>query len=177
MWLLVWHLFFVFVSKQCLHVGLQYTIVNWIMQTMPLDSPSNQLSYSIMQYTLTLRVACVYNIASDCHSIVYDMLLPWIQATVRDKSPIYCCKTSIKKENQDVARKIIHRPDTFDMLITQSANIYWIVNTLKPRENRSRSAAVIFKCISWMRICELQLKFHWSVFLWVQLTIFQHWFR
>ena len=30
---------------------------------------------------------------------------------------------------------------------------------------------------SWMKIYEFQLKFHWSLFLRVQLTIFQHWFR
>ena len=30
---------------------------------------------------------------------------------------------------------------------------------------------------SWMKICEFWLRFHWSVFLRVQLTIFQHWFR
>ena len=30
---------------------------------------------------------------------------------------------------------------------------------------------------SWMKIYEYQLKFHWSLFPWVQLTIFQHWFR
>ena len=30
---------------------------------------------------------------------------------------------------------------------------------------------------SWMKMCEFWLKFHWSLFLRVQLTIFQHWFR
>ena len=30
---------------------------------------------------------------------------------------------------------------------------------------------------SWMKIHELQLIFHWALFLRVQLTIFQHWFR
>ena len=30
---------------------------------------------------------------------------------------------------------------------------------------------------SWMKILEFRLKFHWSLFLRVQLTIFQHWFR
>ena len=30
---------------------------------------------------------------------------------------------------------------------------------------------------SWMKIFEFRLKFHWSLFLSVQLTIFQHWFR
>ena len=30
---------------------------------------------------------------------------------------------------------------------------------------------------SWMKIYEFQLKFHWSLFLRIQLIIFQHWFR
>ena len=30
---------------------------------------------------------------------------------------------------------------------------------------------------SWMKIYEIGLRFHWSLFLRVQLTIFQHWFR
>ena len=30
---------------------------------------------------------------------------------------------------------------------------------------------------SWMKVCEYRLKFHWSLFLRVQLTISQHWFR
>ena len=30
---------------------------------------------------------------------------------------------------------------------------------------------------SWMNLHELRLKFHWSLFLAVQLTIYQHWFR
>ena len=31
--------------------------------------------------------------------------------------------------------------------------------------------------ISWMKMFEFQLKFHWSSFLKVQLKIFKHWFR
>ena len=30
---------------------------------------------------------------------------------------------------------------------------------------------------SWMKIFEFWLKFHWSLFLRFQLTVFQHWFR
>ena len=31
--------------------------------------------------------------------------------------------------------------------------------------------------LSWMKMYEFRLKFHWSLFLRVQLTIFQYWFR
>ena len=34
-----------------------------------------------------------------------------------------------------------------------------------------------WSAFSWMKLFEFRLKFHWSVFLRFQLTIFQHWFR
>ena len=39
------------------------------------------------------------------------------------------------------------------------------------------SQATCSSAFSWMKILEFRLKFHWSLFLRVQLTISQHWFR
>ena len=39
------------------------------------------------------------------------------------------------------------------------------------------SQTTFSNAFSWMKMYYFQLKFHWSLFLWVQLTIFQHWFR
>ena len=39
------------------------------------------------------------------------------------------------------------------------------------------SQATFWSAFSWMKMFEFRLKFHWSLFLRVQLTIFQHWFR
>ena len=39
------------------------------------------------------------------------------------------------------------------------------------------SQTIFSGAFSWMRKFEFRLKFHWSLFLRVQLTIFQHWFR
>ena len=39
------------------------------------------------------------------------------------------------------------------------------------------SQTTFSSAFSWMKIFEFRLKFHWSLFLRVQLTIFQHWFR
>ena len=39
------------------------------------------------------------------------------------------------------------------------------------------SQTTLSNAFSWMKILEFRLKFHWSLFLRVQLTIFQHWFR
>ena len=45
---------------------------------------------------------------------------------------------------------------------------------------RDKMAAVsqtLSNAFSWMKISEFRLRFHWSLFLRVQLTIIQHWFR
>ena len=39
------------------------------------------------------------------------------------------------------------------------------------------SQTIFSNAFSWMKMDEFRLRFHWSLFLRVQLTIFQHWFR
>ena len=39
------------------------------------------------------------------------------------------------------------------------------------------SQTTFWSTFSWMKMFEFRLKFHWNLFLRVQLTIFQHWFR
>ena len=39
------------------------------------------------------------------------------------------------------------------------------------------SPATLSNAFSWMKMLEFRLKFHWSLFLRVQLPTFQHWFR
>ena len=39
------------------------------------------------------------------------------------------------------------------------------------------SQTTLSNAFSWMKMLEFRLKFHWSLFIRVQLTIFQHWFR
>ena len=51
------------------------------------------------------------------------------------------------------------------------------INTLRPRQNGRHFADEILKCISWIKMYELWLIFHWSLFRRVISTIFQHWFR
>ena len=46
------------------------------------------------------------------------------------------------------------------------------------RDNMAANFRRIFSdALSWMKSCVFWLKFHWSLFLMVQLTITQHWFR
>ena len=51
------------------------------------------------------------------------------------------------------------------------------VNTLRPKRNGCHFADGIFKCISLNENLWFWLTFHWSLFLSVKLTIFQHCFR
>ena len=39
------------------------------------------------------------------------------------------------------------------------------------------SQTTLSNALSWTKMCEFRLRFHWSLSLGVQLTIFQHWLR
>ena len=47
------------------------------------------------------------------------------------------------------------------------------LNTLRPRQMDAISQTTFSNAFSWMKMFEFRLKFHWSLFPWVQLTIFQ----
>ena len=48
------------------------------------------------------------------------------------------------------------------------------INTLRPRQMDAISQTTFSNTFSWMKMLESRLKFHWSLFPMVQLTIFQH---
>ena len=54
--------------------------------------------------------------------------------------------------------------------------LHLALNTLRSRQNGRRFADDTFKCI-FLNENEFRLRFHWTLFLRVQLTIIQHWFR
>ena len=58
-----------------------------------------------------------------------------------------------------------------------SSLLYWLLNTLRLRQNGRYFPDDIFECIFLKENFQFRLKFHWSLFPRVQLTIFQHWFR
>ena len=53
----------------------------------------------------------------------------------------------------------------------------FVINIFRPRQNGCHFADDVSNAFSWMKMCEFCLRFHWSLFLRVQLTIFHHWFR
>ena len=72
-----------------------------------------------------------------------------------------------------------HRPRLNDLAIIT----HWppreviVINTLRPRQNGRHFADDTFKRIFMNEMLEFRLKFHWCLFLRVQLTTFQRWFR
>ena len=63
----------------------------------------------------------------------------------------------------------------------RSTNLHIVVECRITHCGRDKMAAVsqttLSKAFSWMKIREFWFKFHWSLFLMVQLTIFHHWYR
>ena len=52
-----------------------------------------------------------------------------------------------------------------------------LIHTLRPRQMAAFFQTTFSNAFSWMKMYQFRLRFHWGLFLLVQLTIFQHWFR
>ena len=63
------------------------------------------------------------------------------------------------------------------LFVAKYVGISHLNNTLRPRQMDAISQTTFSKAFSWMQMFEFRLKFHWSLFPRVQLTIFQQWFR
>ena len=71
------------------------------------------------------------------------------------------------------------------MAPSHSLNQYWLIISEVQWQlthwGRDKMAAfsqtTLSNASSWLKMLEFQLRFHWSLFLRVQLTIIQHWFR
>ena len=57
----------------------------------------------------------------------------------------------------------------------------WVIiasgNTLRPGQDGRHFQTTFSNAFSWMKMIKFRLRFHWSLFPRVQLTILQHWFR
>ena len=59
-----------------------------------------------------------------------------------------------------------------------SCHVEIVFNTLRPRDKMAAIFQTTFwNAFSWMKMYQFRLRFHWSLFPRVKLTIFQHWFR
>ena len=68
-----------------------------------------------------------------------------------------------------------------DQVLLEIVYIEYSVVKSSAHSGRDKMAAIsqttIWNAFSWIKILKFWLKFHWSLFLMVQLTIFQHWSR
>ena len=81
---------------------------------------------------------------------------------------------------------LVTRLDTifYPMITLPMAGVGWCryndsrlhVNSLRPRQMNAISQTTFSNAFSWIKMFEFRLKFHWSLFSMVQLTIFQQWF-
>ena len=55
--------------------------------------------------------------------------------------------------------------------------VLYLLTHVPPDKMAAISQTIFSDALSWMKSFVFWLKFHWSLFLRVQLTIFQHWFR
>ena len=66
-------------------------------------------------------------------------------------------------------------PGSYELRNTQV--VVCLINTLRPRQMDAILQTPFSNAYSWMKMFEFWLKFHWSLFPRVQLTIFQQSFR
>ena len=104
-----------------------------------------------------IKLHCVSQQACECQMVMrYERTHVLLDI---DQSPV--CLTLLDKQPRR------HQGNGVDIPLT-----YW---------GRDKMAAVsqttLSNAFSWVKIFEFRLRFHWSLFLRVQLTIFQHWFR
>ena len=73
---------------------------------------------------------------------------------------------------------------SWDVLRILAILMVWVQTAISPwltHWGRDKMAAILHTTFSngfsWMKMYKFRLKLHWSLFLWVQLTISQHWFR
>ena len=92
------------------------------------------------------------------------------------------CHT-ITQANADLSStgpsKLIFFENTFENVCKITSAIYLGLNGLTHwgRDKMDVISLTFSSAFPWMKRFEFRLKFHWSLFLRVQLTIFQHWFR
>ena len=85
---------------------------------------------------------------------------------------IYLGNFSRQYSCRSVQLWIIHQTDGGCSVAPLSPLTHW------GRDKKDAISQTTFSnAFSWMKLLEFWLKFHWNLFLRVQLTIFQHWFR
>ena len=114
-----------------------------------------------------------------CRCVEYNKLM------VKDSTKIIIYKYTKNKHNAHLTHAAYPGlvTSTFDTLlccvyqvICPTHHIHWVLTHWDRDKMDAISQTTFSSAFYWMEMYELQLKIHWSLFLRVQLTIFQHWF-
>ena len=104
-------------------------------------------------------------------------LLTWVTEPCALKQ---LCRQHLRRQYRLKLPSILHQtsyPRALKQYILCQAPWIWKFNLLRPRQNGRLFPMTFSDAFSWMKVNEFRLRFHWSLFLRVQLPIFQHWFR
>ena len=78
-------------------------------------------------------------------------------------------------------RKISRIPPAMNVFLRYQREVYSSKCIILTHWGRNKmdviSQTTFWSAFSWMKMFEFRITFHWSLFLRVQLTIIQHWFR
>ena len=71
------------------------------------------------------------------------------------------------------ARRTYKSTDTQFLCVTFLLTVPAVLTHWGPDKMAVIFQTTFWNVFSWIKMCELRLRFHWTLFLWVQLTIFQ----
>ena len=92
---------------------------------------------------------------------------------------IQCCKSAFRwySNRKAVKMSVDAICGTTDCQIDCILFCHWELTHWGRDKMADISQTTFWNAFSWMKICKFRLRFHWRLFLRVQITIFQHWFR
>ena len=118
-----------------------------------------------------VQLFMVLNMFNSINSIPIFLKQPWNYQTKFHESH--------DMANQYPDRKPFKSTDRCLIDVHQRAFAIWVptLTHLLLDKMATISQTTFSNAFSWMKKFDFLLKCHWSLFLWVQLTITQHWFR
>ena len=147
--------------------------------------------FQLEMQKLTNRISYLDSSHSNGHQVTCDSL-GWKFPIARLNFPFRAMNMSGRRQNCDHFAgnifKFIHRIHVdsqrwlhctlLDVLLSHDAPLLKYSLTHWGRDKMDAiSQTTCSNAFSWMKMFEYRLEFHWNLFLRVQWTIFQHWFR
>ena len=137
--------------------------------------------------TMSLSQLCHYNIKTYIYGSKFKSVTDWFflpDCHIYHSLVAYTCQSTVSLRLETVTVTVdehteLQRCCSTLLRLDQTDSIYPpMVLTHWGRDKMADIFQTTFSnAFSWMKMSECRLRFHWSLFLRVQLTIFQHWFR